>query len=184
MAGLARPRAGEQHRGKEPNGLIDAMTISSKSADKTRRRSTTRPCSLHHRSRGRPLFIRKMGEYLWRFDIIREHNGGEGEGGGLFRPPSRIPLMSERAVAQSLPGEFGMRDPAAAAMLPMQSVPMGFPSLLGCWFCRRCICQFRRLNPLISPLLKGGPPPSRLPPCLDGSAPILCHRGDLRVVRI
>ena len=162
----ARPRAGGQHRGKEPNGLIDAMTISSKSTDKTRHRSSTRPALLASSSFEGSLFIRKMGEYLWRFDIIREHNGGEGEGGGLFRPPSRIPLMSERAVAQSLPGEFGMRDPAAAMLPMLQSVPMGFPSLLGCWFCRRCICQFRRLNPLISPLLKGGPPQSRLPPSL------------------
>ena len=87
-----RGRAVGQHRGKEPNGLIDAMTISSKSTDKTRDRSSTRPCSLHPSFEG-PLFIRKMGEYLWRFDIIREHNGAEGEG-GLFRPPSRIPLMS------------------------------------------------------------------------------------------
>ena len=147
IRGQAGGRA--QHRGKESNGLIDAMTISSKSTDKTRDRSSFAP------SFERPLFIRK-----WK-NIYRV----------LISSMSIIATKKERNERRTLqtsisdstyerPLSQSQENLECETLLPAAgvAVPMGFPSLLGCWFCRRCICQFRRLNPLISPLLKGEPP--------------------------
>ena len=65
-----------QHRGKESNGLIDAMTISSKSTDKTRDRSSL-ALSFDRSFVREAAFHSKMEEYLSRFDIINEYNSDE-----------------------------------------------------------------------------------------------------------
>ena len=53
-----------------------------------------------------------MGKCPSRFDIINGYNSVDGEEeDSSDRPPSRIPLMNERERS-SLPGEFGMRNPA------------------------------------------------------------------------
>ena len=72
IRGQAGGRA--QHRGKVSNGLIDAMTISSKSTDKTRDRSSFAPSLVREAA-----FHSKMEKYLSRFDIINEYNSDEAE---------------------------------------------------------------------------------------------------------
>ena len=157
-----------QHRGKESNGLIDAMTISSKSTDKTRDRSSL--ALSFDRSFERPLFIRKW-KNIYRvlissMSIIATKKERNERGRRRTLQTSISDSTHERPAApRRIWNAKPCRPPDGVA------APMGFPSLLGCWFCRRCICQFRRLNPLISPLLKGEPPLSLHDGSLPPSAP-------------
>ena len=80
-----------------------------------------------------------------------------------------------------------MRDPAAA-MLPMLAVSAnGFSFFIGLLVLPAVHLSVSPFEPINFPTFEGrtpAEPPPSLPPRLDGSSPILCHRGDLRVVRI